>query len=410
MGTMPNDQDEDEDEMFERLAQSLRKVRRDAELVRSSGADVISAGVARAETELRSLAAGIDALHQRVVQQQAVTARLEAAAAKGEADVLALRQTVEALSRRVLDQAESLARSSAQKSPRRAAGRIAIALAVLVLVLGGGAAAWIASGREPTLRTLEHLFMDRLSELSGIDLVGPREPAQTVRTVAKATQDLPPPQRQAPLAPAASAAPIPTDPPPAVVVALAETPSVAPALSVGTAPVVPDLPGGKASVASQSRPQTPAAAVPVPAQLPAAAVPPLAQTGAGIPSPPVTPALATAAPIAQAEPQASAATVFAQPSGPPQAARLLVLRAISNTWVQVRHKDGQVLLSRTLKAGETWPIPSEPDLILDAGNVEGLDLEVNGMPTRLTGATGGVIHNVLLDADLLRTGVVRAAH
>jgi hypothetical protein len=405
---MPDD--EDEDEMFERLAQSLRTVRQDADLVRSSGADVISAGIARNETELRSLAAGMEALHQRVVQQQAVTARLEAAAAKGEADLLALRQSVEALSHRVLDQAESLAKSSAKKPPRRAAGRIAIALAVLVLVLGGGVVAWIASGREPTLGALEHLFVNRLSELSGIDLAGPREPAQTVRTVAQATQVLPPPQRQAPLAPTASAAPVPADPPAEAVVVQAETPSVAPALSVGTPPVVPDLPGGKTPVASRSQARTSAAAVPVPTQTPVAAAPPPAQTGAGTPPPPVMFAVAAAAPIAQADRQVSAATVFAQPSRPPLAARLLVLRAISNTWVQVRHKDGQVLLSRTLKAGETWPVPSEPDLILDAGNVEGLDLEVDGVPTRLTGATGGVIHNVLLDADLLRSGVVRAAH
>ncbi|HEY3848035.1 MAG TPA: DUF4115 domain-containing protein [Acetobacteraceae bacterium] len=403
---MPDDQDEDE--MFERLAKSLRAVRQDAELVRSSGSEAISAGLARTDADLRSLVTGVEALRQHVIQQQAVIVRLEAAAAKSEADLQGLRQTVEALSRRMLEQAELLARPSARKPPRRAAGRIAIALAVLVLVLGGGAAAWIASGREPTLGALVHQFVDRLSELSGIDLAGLGKLTPPVRTVAHATPGVPPPSRQAPTAPAA---PVPADPPPAAVVAPAETHSVASALPVGTAPVAPDLPGGQAFVASQPRDQTPAAVTPVPAQTPAVLVPPLAQTSAGMSPPSVMSAPAAAAPIVQAAAPAPAATALAQPQRPQQAARALVLRAISNAWVQVRQKDGQVLLSRTLKPGESWPVPAEPDLILDSGNVEGLVLEVDGVPARLTGAAGGVIHNVPLDGDVLRSGAaVRAVH
>ena len=155
-------------------------------------------------TELRSLATGIEALRQRFEQQDAVTVRLEAAAAKSEADLQGLRQTVETLSRRVREQAEGLARSAGRKPRPRAAALIGIALAVLVL--GGGAAAWIASGREPTVGALAHRFVVRLSELSGIDLAGPGEPTQSVRTVAQATPDPPPrpwqasPQPQAPAA------------------------------------------------------------------------------------------------------------------------------------------------------------------------------------------------------------------
>jgi cytoskeleton protein RodZ len=283
-------------------------------------------------------------------------------------------------------------------------------LTVLVLLLGGVAAAWIASGREPTLGALAHRFLDRLSELSGIDLAGPGEPTQPVRMVARTAPGVPPPHRQAPPAPTGLSAPVPPDPPPAVVVGPAETPSVASALPVGTAPVAPDLPSGKTSVVSQLQAQAPAAVVPILAQTPAAAAAPLTQTGVAILPPPAMSAPDAVAPIAQAASQAHGAAALAQLSRPPQAASLLVLRAVSNAWVQVRQKGGQLLLSRTLKAGETWPVPSEPDLILDAGNVEGLDLEVDGVSTRLTGAAGGVIHNVLLDGDLLRSGVVRAAH
>jgi cytoskeleton protein RodZ len=67
---------------------------------------------------------------------------------------------------------------------------------------------------------------------------------------------------------------------------------------------------------------------------------------------------------------------------------------------------GPVLLTRTMNAGETWPVPAEPKLLLDTGNATGLILEVDGVPTKLTGAKGIVIHNVPLDNDLLGSGVV----
>lgn len=82
-----------------------------------------------------------------------------------------------------------------------------------------------------------------------------------------------------------------------------------------------------------------------------------------------------------------------------------MLRATEDTWVRVRQNRGAVLLTRTLKAGETWPVPAEPDLMLDTGNAHGLVLEVDGVPTRFTGANGVVIHDVPIDADLLRSGM-----
>jgi hypothetical protein len=390
----------DEDAMFDRLAKGLRAVREDADLVRSSGAQGMSAGLARTEAELRGLAAAIVSLRETTDKQHAVTLRLEAAAAQSDADLRGLRQTVEALSRRVLEQAEMLARPAVHKPPRRAAARIRIALVVLLLALGAGAAGWIASGRDPTLGALAHRVVLRLSELSGIDLASLVEPAQPVRTKSQATPNPDPALRpQAIAVPAASAAPAPTavaaeDPPPpapartdalpAVAVAAVAAPSVAPLRPADTRTTFPSPPA-----------ETPAAAA-APTQTAAAPLPP-----------PVTEAMAAAPPIAQSELGAPPAPALAQPS---QAVRHLMLRATADAWVQVRQKGGRVLLSRTLKAGDTWPVPAEPDLILDAGNVEGLDLEVDGVPTRFTGSTGGVIHNVALDANLLRSGAVRPAH
>ena len=87
-----------------------------------------------------------------------------------------------------------------------------------------------------------------------------------------------------------------------------------------------------------------------------------------------------------------------------------MLRAVGNTWVRVRQNGGRVLITRSMKAGDTWPVPSEPNLILDTGNADSLDLDVDGVATRLTGAKGGVIHDVPLNGNLLGSGAaVRVA-
>jgi cytoskeleton protein RodZ len=77
-----------------------------------------------------------------------------------------------------------------------------------------------------------------------------------------------------------------------------------------------------------------------------------------------------------------------------------VLRATAGSWVEVRQKGGRVLLRRTMKAGETWTVPAEPDLLLDSGNAGALMLEVNGVPTKLPGVKPGVVRNVPLDTGL----------
>jgi uncharacterized coiled-coil protein SlyX len=391
-GTMADEQDEDE--LFDRLARSLRAVRQDADLVRTSGAEAVSTGLARAEAELRTLAGRVEALHQRVAQQHAVIVRLEAAAATREADLQALRQTVEALSHRVLDPPQLPSVSSVRKPPPRVAIRIGIVFVILVLVLAGGAAAWVASGREPSLGALAHRVLVRLSELSGIDLAGSEEQARSVPT-AEHMPPAPDPALRSSAPAAAAAAPVTAAPPPAAVADRVEAPSAAPAPPAVPPPAAASLPPAREPAAIPA-PQTAAGAVQQPAKADMAAS---------------QPAAAAAPPVVQSEPPAPVAAAFAQSPRPSQSTHQLVLRANANTWVRVRQKDGRVLLSRTMKPGEMWPVPAEQDLTLDAGNVEGLDLDVDGVPTRLTGAAGGVVHNVPLDAALLRSGAAgRAAH
>ena len=90
------------------------------------------------------------------------------------------------------------------------------------------------------------------------------------------------------------------------------------------------------------------------------------------------------------------------------AIRQITLQATAYAWVEVRQKTGRVLLRRTLKPGETWLVPADPGLLLSTGNAGGLELVVDGVPSRLTGTKGGKVRDMPLDSDLIRSGTARA--
>ncbi len=98
---------------------------------------------------------------------------------------------------------------------------------------------------------------------------------------------------------------------------------------------------------------------------------------------------------------------------PPPASRdgpRLVLRAKAAAWLHVRDKrTGQVLLNRTLKPGETWPVPPHPaPLLLTDGNVSGTEVLVDGVPAPPFGVEGRVLRDLPLDPDALKAGRVAA--
>ena len=114
------------------------------------------------------------------------------------------------------------------------------------------------------------------------------------------------------------------------------------------------------------------------------------------PSPPAdhTPTMAYAAePPAVAS--ASPGSAVAATPPPPH----LAIRASADAWLQVRQKGGPILLSRILHAGETWPVPAEPDLVLTTGNAGGTMLVVDGVQGAVLGPMGAVRRDLPLDAD-----------
>jgi len=135
-------------------------------------------------------------------------------------------------------------------------------------------------------------------------------------------------------------------------------------------------------------------------------------------APPVMPISPTSAAAAQVSPEPSddaaaaglsalpAATVPAQPAAD---ANRIVLRATADAWMQVKDHSGNVLLNRTLKAGDTWPVPPRADLVLTTGNAGGTDILVDGASTPSLGGSGAVRREIPLDPDQIKDGKLAAA-
>lgn len=152
---------------------------------------------------------------------------------------------------------------------------------------------------------------------------------------------------------------------------------------------------------------------PPPAPLPA----PRPQTDASFPLPasdtpsvPPTSAAAAAPASGVYGPPLSAASAVVPPSAGlpplPEGTRVVLL-AQADAWVQVRDRQGRVMLNRVLRAGETWPVPpgrAPGQLLMTTGNAGGTEILVDGQTTASLGGEGVVRRNLALDPDAILSG------
>ena len=79
----------------------------------------------------------------------------------------------------------------------------------------------------------------------------------------------------------------------------------------------------------------------------------------------------------------------------------VVLRALSDSWVQVLDGRNELLLTRILKPGDSYHVPDRGDLRLTTGNLGGLEFFVDGTSLGAFGEQGEVRRNLPLDAERL---------
>jgi len=245
--------------------------------------------------------------------------------------------------------------------------------------------------------------------------------------------------------PVSAAAPVALPPPAAAAPAAASLPPAVPGALTGTPAAAPATPAAEANAPAAAQapsvppPPTTVAALPPPEAAPAPSSPPpaaAAPAAAPLPPPPAaTPApgeaaVAPASPSPAAPPPAVASEPPPPPPPPPQTAALpptagatpvpdepkvyglangetrIVIRALSDSWIQIRDKDHKPIFTRELHEGDTYHVPDEPGVTMKTGKGAGLAITVDGRQTPPIG--GAVRPNVYLDPDRLLAGTAVA--
>lgn len=79
----------------------------------------------------------------------------------------------------------------------------------------------------------------------------------------------------------------------------------------------------------------------------------------------------------------------------------IILKALQDTWVRIQLADGTMVLSRILKAGESYAVLKNRGMVLTAGNAGGLRIVVDGRILPALGPKGAIRQGIRLDADEL---------
>ena len=79
----------------------------------------------------------------------------------------------------------------------------------------------------------------------------------------------------------------------------------------------------------------------------------------------------------------------------------IILRADTDSWVEIRSGDARPVLSRVMRAGETFEVPAQSGLKLITGNAGGIEILVDGKAIPRLGPIGAVRRNIAMDAQSL---------
>lgn len=113
---------------------------------------------------------------------------------------------------------------------------------------------------------------------------------------------------------------------------------------------------------------------------------------------------------ASVRPAESAAVVSKAPVGnaPAEVSARIEIRAIADSWVQVRAGDGTLLMTRIVYKGSNFVLPAQQGLKLTTGNAGGLEILVDGVVVPSLGPFGAVRRDVSLDPERLKAGTALA--
>lgn len=185
------------------------------------------------------------------------------------------------------------------------------------------------------------------------------------------------------------------------------------AVAPASAPVapVPAAPEPAKAEPMKAEPSKPAPGKPE-ALRPEAPKPEAAKADAPKPAEPSPAPAAAATPTETKAPEPTPASIAA-PAHAPEGkvigqdnadSRIQLKASGDDCWLQVRELDGQLLMSRLLRRGDSYMVPNRPGLTLMVGNAGALDVTVDGKRAPALGNTGQVRRDIKLDPDKLLGG------
>ena len=80
----------------------------------------------------------------------------------------------------------------------------------------------------------------------------------------------------------------------------------------------------------------------------------------------------------------------------------ITVRATGISWVEIIRNDGEEVMTKLMREGETYVVDSRDKLYLSTGNAGGLELVFHDGSVRSIGASGEILRDLPLDADRLR--------
>lgn len=80
----------------------------------------------------------------------------------------------------------------------------------------------------------------------------------------------------------------------------------------------------------------------------------------------------------------------------------MVITARADSWLQIQGPGNELVMTRILRAGETYAVPERSGLVMVTGNAGGIEIMVDGQAIAPLGPVGVVKRNIALDPESLR--------
>lgn len=80
----------------------------------------------------------------------------------------------------------------------------------------------------------------------------------------------------------------------------------------------------------------------------------------------------------------------------------IVVRAIENSWVEIRDSSDNILVSRVLEKGNYYLLPDDASLVMDTGSVGALEIVLDGVKLPPFGKVGEIARSISLDPAQLK--------